>query len=264
VNALGCESALISSVGDDADGREIVERFGAASLPTDFIGIDLERPTGRSTVGVGSEGVPVFSVHENVAWDFIPYQIRLGDVARQASAVLFGTLGQRSEVSRTTVQRFVGQTNSSALRIFDANLRAPHYSSEVVEESLGLATVLKISGDELKTFADMFSLRGDEKEMMSDLAVCFGLRVVALTRGERGSVVIAGARVSEHPGCPCVVADTVGAGDAFAAALAVGMLRGRDIDRLNANANQLASFVCTKPGATPVLPQGLIDELAMP
>ena len=259
VHALGMTGLVVSCVGDDGEGREILERLGALGLRRDHVSVDLAHPTGRSTVSLDPSGVPSFHVHQNVAWDFIPFSPALERVAREIDAVDFGTLGQRSPVSRETTLSFVALTRRDAIRLFDLNLRPPHYTREIIEKSLAAATVLKLNDSELRVVSRMFSYSGDEPARLAELAAQFELGLVALTRGEKGSVLYSGGRWSIHPGYETRVVDTVGAGDAFAAALVVGMLEGLDLDRINERANRVASYVCSRPGATPELPGDLQD-----
>ena len=259
VDALGMTGLIISSVGDDDEGREILECLGALGLTRDHVSVDLAHGTGRSTVALDPSGVPSFHVHENAAWDFIPFSPALERVAREIDAVDFGTLGQRCPVSGETTLSFLALTRPDTIRLFDLNLRPPHYTKEIIEKSLAAATVLKLNDSELRVVSRMFSYSGGESECLDRLAGEFELGLVALTRGEKGSVLYSGGRWSIHPGYKTRVVDTVGAGDAFAAALVVGMLAGLDLDRISERANRVASYVCSKPGATPALPPNLLD-----
>jgi fructokinase len=176
-------------------------------------------------------------------------------------AVSFGTLGQRSEPSRTTIQRFVSATPSTALRIFDVNLRPPFVIDSVILELLALANILKLNDDELPVLANLCGLAGSDTEVMQQLAERFDLQTVALTRGANGAVLLRGDRISQHTGIETQVVDTVGAGDAFTAALALGLAGGGDLDTINRTACRVAAFVCSQSGATPTLP-GELGELS--
>lgn len=257
--ALGVTGAVISCVGDDEAGREILDRFDALGLRRDLVCVDPAHPTGRSTVSLDEAGIPSFHVHENVAWDFIPFTPALARAAAGIDAVNFGTLGQRAQVSRETTRAFLAAMRPDAIRLFDLNLRPPHYSRGVIEASLAYATVVKLNDGELAELSRMFDWPGGEGERLGRLADAFGLRLIALTRGEKGSVLYTRERVSVHAGFRVPVSDTVGAGDAFGAAVVAGLLRGRDIDAINEHANRVAAFVCTRRGATPDLPQELVD-----
>jgi len=256
-HALGLTGVVISRVGDDEDGREILERLGDLGLRRDLVEKDPAHPTGLSTVSVDSAGVPSFHVHENAAWDFISPGPELYRAAPLVDAVNFGTLGQRCPVSRQTTREFLARTRPEAIRLFDLNLRPPHYTPEVIAESLALASVVKLNDHELSVVSDMFGFCGDGRERVRRMAGEFGLDLVALTLGEKGSVLYSRGSWSVHTGVATPVIDTVGAGDAFAASLVAGMIAGFDLDRINDRANRVASFVCSRPGATPELPAGI-------
>lgn len=257
--ALGMTGVVVSSVGNDKEGREILDRLDHLGLRRDLVSVDSSHPTGRSTVTLDRAGVPSFHVHENVAWDFIPFTAGSALTASNVDAVNFGTLGQRFAVSRKTTRTFLARTRPEAIRLFDLNLRPPHYTREVIETSLGLATVLKLNDGELSVLSGMFGWAGDERDQLRRLADTFALRTIVLTRGDKGSILVAGEHHSVHAGFRVRVVDTVGAGDAFAAAVVVGLLHGRDIDAINEHANRVAAFVCTRPGATPELPDEIVD-----
>jgi len=253
--ALGAEARLVSRVGDDSLGREILERWAGLGIPTWTIGIDAESPTGTVSVELAADGQPRFTIHENVAWDRIEAALTTLVAASEADAVCFGTLAQRSRPNRAAIHALLGATRPNALRIFDVNLRPPFVDAAILPESLALANVLKLNDHELPVLAELFGLRGTPAELLAALALRFELRVVALTRGGHGSLIHAGGECSEHSGVQTTVLDTVGAGDAFTAAMTIGFLRGWKLDDINQRANEVAAFVCSQPGATPPLPE---------
>ena len=253
-HALGAEARVVSRVGNDPLGREILDRLRALGLTTDGIGVDTNAPTGTVSVELAADGQPRFIIHENVAWDrMVADEASLAFAAR-ADAVCFGSLAQRREPSRSSIRALVAATPATALRVFDINLRQQFYSPEIVETSLQLANVLKLNDQELPVLAAMFGLRGGVREQLAALAKQFGLRAVALTRGAHGSLLLAAGIWSDHPGLAVKVADTIGAGDAFTAALTLGLLAGRPLDDINRHANEVAAYVCSQPGATPPMP----------
>lgn len=262
--ALGAETQLITRVGNDDLGRELVSRLKKLGVPTHCVEVDPVKPTGTVTVTVASDGQPHFIIHEGVAWDNLSGEPAGRVAVTGADAVCFGTLGQRLEPARSTILSLVRATPPNALRIFDINLRQHFYSQAVIEESLALANVLKVNDTELPRLAEMFSLTGDERAQISELAVRHSLRVVAYTRGERGSLLFVDGRWSDHPGVRTKVADTVGAGDAFTAAMTLGLLAGWDADEINQRANEVAAHVASCPGATPDLPAPLRSLFSRP
>lgn len=255
--ALGAEGIVVSCVGDDELGHEILARLKALGMSRDFVAIDPNHPTGTVDVAVDGQGAPTFTIHRDVAWDFIPCPDNLIELAQRADVICFGTLAQRSSVSRATIDRFLTPARWDCIRIFDVNLRQSYYSESTIEVSLKGVQVLKLNDQELPVLSRMLRLPGEPISAMRELAGRYGLRVIALTRGAGGSLLYVQGRLFEHPGYPADVVDTVGAGDAFTAALAVGLLRGEDPQAINDKANRLASFVCTQAGATPAIPGGM-------
>lgn len=262
--ALGADATLISRVGADARGDEILRRIEDAGLPKAVVQLDPRAPTGTVSVALGADGQPGYIIHEGVAWDHLAAEpTALAEIA-MADAVCFGTLAQRSEVSRESIRRLVAAAPASASRIFDINLRQSFYSREVIVSSLALANVLKLNDAELPVLAEMFGLEGKPREQVAALAERFGLRAVALTRGAHGSLLWARGIFSEHPGVSATVRDTIGAGDAFTAAFALGLHAGWPLDLVNERANAVGAFVCSQPGATPALRASLRQFFAPP
>ena len=256
-SALGADARVISRVGNDPAGHQILERLQKLGVPTDCIERDNAAPTGTVTVRIDPHGQPQFIIHENVAWDHISGEKEGRLAASTADAICFGSLAQRSEQSRRTIRSLVRSTPKAALRILDINLRQHYYSRELIDESLALAHVLKVSNAELPRVAEMFALTGDERAQMAQLAARCELQLVAYTRGQRGSLLYAKGHWAEHSGVPVPVADTIGAGDAFTAAMTLGLLSGWELGEINRRANEIAAYVCSCAGATPPLPQHL-------
>lgn len=255
--SLGADAGLVTRVGDDGLGREVLDRFRSLGLPTDTVQIDPEAPTGTVDVTLAPDGQPVYTIRADAAWGRIEADALATSRAAGADAVCFGSLAQRDEPSRSSIRALVESTRPEALRMFDVNLRAPFVDRGVVEESLGLANALKLNDAELPELAIMFGLVDETRSVMAALADRFGLALVALTRGPHGSLLFADGAWSDHPGISVGVSDTIGAGDAFTAALVVGRLAGRPLDAINRHANEVAAFVCSQPGGTPALPDAL-------
>ncbi|HSI32235.1 MAG TPA: carbohydrate kinase, partial [Tepidisphaeraceae bacterium] len=221
---LGADAVTVSAVGDDADGREILERLRALGLRTDLIAVDPHHPTGTVTVALDAAGVPSYTIHEGVAWDFVPETPALLELVARADCVCFGSLAQRSPATRATIRSALAATRPGCLRVFDINLRQHYFDRDVIEESLGRTTVLKLNDQELPVLGELLGMGGED--LIGDLVGAFGLRLVAVTRGGRGAVLYGDdGAVVDHPGYPAEpMADTVGAGDAFTAVLAIGLL----------------------------------------
>jgi fructokinase len=254
--ALGAQVHVITRVGNDEYGREIIRRFQDMGLSSPTVQLDDTAPTGIAKVELSGDGLAHFTVQENVAWDYIAATGEALAAARAADAVCFGSLAQRCECSRQTIQQLITVAPSNALRVLDINLRQQYYSREVIEKSLQLANVLKLNNDELPRLAAMFSLSGSAAQQIETLAQTFDLHLIALTRGPQGSLLFQpnGKRWSDCPSRPVKVVDTVGAGDSFTAALVLGLLAKMDLVEINTLANEVARYVCSQTGGTPTLP----------
>ena len=260
--SLGADAVVITRVGEDDLGREILRRFNEMEIAAGVVQIDARKPTGTVAVLLGEGGVPQFTIHEDAAWDWLAPSDAARKVSGEADAICFGSLAQRNPVSRASIQQLLAATPPGALRVFDINLRQHFYSREVIEQSLRLANVLKLNDAELPVLAAMFDLGPHPRQQIQRLAQHFELKLVALTRGPQGSLLYQDGRWSEHLSEPLQVVDTVGAGDAFTAALTVGLLNKFDLDEVHATASAVARFVCSHAGATPALPAHLRNTFA--
>ncbi len=255
--ALGARAFLISRVGDDEPGRDLIEGLERLGVRTECIEIDPVAPTGSVSVTLDDEGHPHYTIHEGVAWDFIGSEEDGRRAMAGADAVCFGTLAQRCKSSGDTLRSLLEVAPRDSLRVFDINLRQQFHTTEIIEHSLSLANVLKMNETELPRLAKTFLLSGTDREQIAELVRLFRLRSVAFTRGSRGSLLYADGRWSDHRGFPTSIVDTVGAGDAFTAALTLGLLAGWDLDVVHHRASEVASYVCSQAGATPILPESL-------
>jgi fructokinase len=255
-HALGAQGVLVSAVGEDPDGQDLLMRLRPKGLDLDLVSILPGRPTGTVTVEVSGNGIPVYNIHEEVAWDHIPWTDAMESCAHGADAVCFGTLAQRSPVSRSTIQRFLRATGSSCLRVLDVNLRQSYYDRAIIQESLALSNVLKLNDEELPVVADVLGVTGSQGEILKTLCGRFRLLALALTRGEKGSLLMTPSETVDHPGVRVErIADTVGAGDSYAAALVMGLLRNDPPARICDQAARTAAFVCAHRGAMPPYPE---------
>lgn len=252
---LGASGAAVSAVGNDADGLEILKRLRV--LQVDVAGVRLAKdlPTGMVDVKLDEAGVPTFTIRAPAAWDAIEMDAELARLAGIADAVVFGSLAQRDPRSRESIRRFLRAVRPGCLKVFDVNLRRPYYTADVIHSSLELADVLKLNDAELPVLAGMLALAGDETSLLHAVRERFDLDLLVFTKGGQGSRMVTVQRDESHPGCPAQVVDTVGAGDAFTAAVTVGLLRGLQLDRIQELANRVAAFVCSQPGAVPQLPE---------
>lgn len=248
--ALGEKGIIVSKVGRDSEGEKILAKMRYHGLECKYIAIDDNHPTGMVTVKLDNRGIPQFKIHEDCAWDHLEITPQLRKLAAQADAVCFGSLAQRSFDARKSIREFIAQTRSDCLRIFDVNLRAPFYASEDIDFLLKKSQILKLNEDELWTLADLFQIENkQEKFIINFFFSTYPIELIVLTRGERGSTLYTREKVSNSSAFPVKVNDTVGAGDAFTAAVAVGLLYQEELEKINETANQIAAYVCTQPGA---------------
>ena len=259
VSQFGLESRVVSAVGDDALGEEILTNFREKNLQCMVPKVAF--PTGTVQVTVDAAGVPCYDIMQGVAWDNIPFTEELAKLAGQTCAVCFGSLAQRSEVSHNTIQSFLDAMSDGdgIYRIFDINLRQDFYNREILCESLEKCNVLKINDEELSIVGRMFGYTGqDMRETCMKLLEDYGLKMLILTCGVTGSHVFTRDSVSFRETPKVSVADTVGAGDSFTGAFIAALLKGKTVEDAHGLAVDVSAYVCTQSGAMPVLPASLV------
>lgn len=245
----GGDGWAVSSISDDSLGREIKDVLAGKNLSACLSEVDA--PTGTVAVTLDEAGVPSYEITEQVAWDMIPFGPELEMLASSAEAVCYGTLAQRSEVSRKTIMRFIDAMPEDSLKVYDINLRQHYYSKEIISDSLEVADILKINDEELEIVSQIFALDGDQAERCRRLIDLFSLELVILTKGSKGSDVVTRDKINTVVPVDVDVVDTVGAGDAFTAAFVVSYLRGDSIEDAHRSADEVSTYVCTKAGAMP-------------
>ncbi|WP_350455828.1 carbohydrate kinase [Macellibacteroides fermentans] len=244
---LGAESYAISAIGKDALGDEILQELDKIKLSYFIERVDY--PTGTVLVQL-KEGIPNYTIIENVAWDYIPATEEVKQLARRTDAICFGTLAQRSAVSRSTIHEILSLVPQSAYRILDINIRQHFYSKQIIEESLRLCNVFKMNDDELELLREMFPLDGcDEDAACRWFLNHFDLKVVILTAGADYSKVITKDDYSCIQTTKVKVVDTVGAGDSFTGAFISSLIEGKSLQESHQFAVDKAAYVCTKAGA---------------
>ncbi|MBO4624552.1 MAG: carbohydrate kinase [Bacteroidales bacterium] len=253
---FGLEGLAISAIGHDALGEEIVEALEAHALPYHLDRVDF--PTGTVQVTLDEQGVPQYEIKKDVAWDNIPYTKELAVIAAECQAVCFGSLAQRSTVSRETIGWFLDAVPQDCLKVFDINLRQDFYNKEVLEESLRRCDILKINDEELIIVARMFGYAGlSLEDKCRKIIRDYGLKMLILTCGTNGSYVFYDGGMSFLETPKVQVADTVGAGDSFTGAFIGSILKGKTVPEAHQTAVKVSAFVCTQSGAMPVIPDSL-------
>lgn len=267
VSQFRMQSLVISAVGDDVLGTQILNDFHAKGLRN--IIATVPYPTGTVQVDVNSEGVPQYSIAENVAWDNIPFTPELADLARSTRAICFGTLAQRSATTRATIHRFIDAMphDSETLIVFDANLRQNYYDKYVLESSMRRCNILKINDDELCAIIKMMDdtsieIQSLQPETIRRYAAKFisryNLKMIILTCGINGSYIFTPEITSFLPTPKVDVIDTVGAGDSFTATFVASILIDKSVVEAHRKAVDVAAYVCTQSGAMPAIPKRLL------
>jgi len=267
ITALMGDSGIVASrVGDDRLGQEALWHLKSCGLDVSRVQRDLAHPTGTVRVEVDSKGQPEYQITETVAWDFLEFSEDWISLARSAHAVCFGTLAQRNSVSRSTIRAFLSALPSFAIGIFDVNLRQSFFSPEILRDSARHARVLKLNHEEFPRFLDLLQCPL-ENSARSDVAAArwlcreFAMRLVCITRGAHGSILVTANSHHEHPGFSVKIADTVGAGDAFTATLVHHALRGSSLATMNAAANRMGAWVASQEGAMPPADPAVLAEV---
>ena len=254
---FGHEAIAVSAIGQDQLGEEIVEALEAHHLPYHLDRV--EYPTGTVQVTLDAQGVPQYVIKTGVAWDNIPYTKELAALATDCKAVCFGSLAQRSSVSRDSIGWFLDAVPADCLKVFDINLRQLFYSKEVLESSFRRCDILKINDEELVVISRLFDLPGLAlEEKCRNLIQHYGLRMLILTCGVNGSYVFYEGGMSFLDTPKVQVADTVGAGDSFTGAFVGSLLNGKTVPEAHETAVKVSAYVCTQSGAMPVIPDHLM------
>ena len=262
VSQYGFDGCVVSAVGDDKLGNEILESFNNRRL--NYLIQRVPYPTGTVQIELDEAGIPCYEIKENVAWDNIPFTVDLEKLAKKTRAVCFGSLAQRNTVSRDTINRFLDVMSDAAgqYRVFDVNLRQGFYDKEILCNSMKRCNILKINDEELIAVSRMFEYPGiDLEDKCRALLSEYGLEILILTCGVNGSYVFTRENVSFVNTPKIEVADTVGAGDSFTATFISAILKGKSIREAHELAVEVSAYVCTQNGAMPELPISIKSRL---
>lgn len=251
---FGLNGIAISAIGSDDLGKEILEQLGEKDLQTRLEIVDY--PTGTVQVTLAGNGIPMYDICEGVAYDNIPWTPEIEAIAKETRAVCFGTLAQRNEVSRATIQKFLETMPSNGLKIYDINLRQHFYNQMLIEDNLHRCNILKINDEELEILGEMFGYANLSPENKCWILLAkYDLDILILTCGTDGSYAFTKGQVSFQPTPKVKVADTVGAGDSFTATFCSSILKGKSVSEAHELAVKVSAFVCTQNGAMPKLPE---------
>jgi len=255
---FGFDTLAVSALGEDALGDETIGALEEHKL--NYLMPRIPYPTGTVQVTLDEQGIPTYNIREGVAWDNIPFTDEIEKVANNCRAVCFGSLAQRSVVSRETIGKFLDATPADCVKIFDINLRQSFYTKEIIEQSMRRCNILKINDEELVVVSRMFGLPDlDEEKRCKQLISDYNLDILVLTCGTNGSYVFTADKSYYQPTPKVQVADTVGAGDSFTGSFCAALLKGMPIHEAHALAVKVSAFVCTQNGAMPELPRNLIE-----
>jgi len=248
--AAGIPSTIVSAIGKDSDGEDILTELDNKNISKEYIQISEENPTGKVTVEL-NEGIPNFIIHPDVAWDKIRWNQQLEKLAKRADAVAFGSLPQRDFVSRNTMQTFIGKMKRKSLRVFDINLRQHFHSAATIKDSLSLCNILKINDEELPVLAMYLKMDGPAEVIIERIIHDYKLELLAYTKGANGSSIFTSDDRWDMKSPKVNIKDTVGAGDAFTGALIAGLLMQKEISEIHTEATKIAAWVCESNGAMP-------------
>lgn len=257
ISQFGFNGYALSAVGNDLLGKEIFSSLEEKQL--NYLIEKTDYPTGTVNVKLNNRGIPEYEICENVAWDNIPFTSATENLAKDTDIVCFGSLAQRSEVSRNTIQKFIQTMPSSSLKIFDVNLRLKFYTKEVIDQSLKLANMMKLNDEEVLHIAELFGWSGDEQSICQRLLEDYELKILILTKGTSGSFVFTKKQTSFLPTPKIKVADTVGAGDSFTAAFTAAYMQGERIEDAHQLAVEVSAYVCLQHGAMPKLADAYLE-----
>lgn len=249
VSKLGMQGVVVSAIGNDALGDEIMSFLEDKNL--DLHLMRVENPTGVVNIELNNVGIPMYNIVENVAWDSIPFTSELEVLVQNTKAVCFGSLAQRNEVSRNTIRRFIESLPQQCLKVFDVNLRQQYYSREIIEWSMMHGDVLKLNDEEIVELKRIWAMEEiTDASFCAELQCRYDIKIVILTCGTVGSYVYSKDGAVSFQETPTVdVVDTVGAGDSFTAAFVVSLLNGDTITEAHSEATAVAAATCTHSGA---------------
>ncbi|RIV24992.1 carbohydrate kinase [Fibrisoma montanum] len=256
---FGLDARMISRVGEDDPGNELLDFIAGKGIPTDTIQRGQTHLTGIVKANVSDCNEVTYKIVQPVAWDYIQYDESLARLVEQADVFIYGSLAARSQTSRDTLYRLL---KTAPLKVFDVNIRPPHYSREIIEHLLAEADIVKMNHHELTEIAAWYGTHPGEAAAMQALMERFSVRTLCVTRGEKGAVLLNQDGFVQQAGFPVTVADTIGSGDAFLAAFLSKTLQGESAQKTLAFACAAGAYVATQRGATPDFSEQTITNAA--
>ena len=279
VSQFGLHGIAVSAIGNDEDGKLVLKELQPRNLDVHLE--TVEQPTGTVQVTLSGDGIPQYDICLGVAYDNIPWTKEIEEIAKNSRAVCFGSLAQRTAVSRKTILQFLDTMPTlGTLKIFDINLRQNWYSKEVIDESMKRCNVLKINDEEIAKVAELYGMKAirdvntatseaekllqpvDFEDQCRELIQRYELQMVILTCGAYGSYVITSEEMSFQATPKVKVVDTVGAGDSFTGSFCAAILAGKSVSEAHKIGVDVAAYVCTQAGAMPEYPAELVAVLS--
>lgn len=249
LNAIGQNVSIASRIGNDEPGEELKSFLEKSGLKTEFIQVDEHLPTSEVLVHLDENSNATYEICEPVAWDNLELSDSLMAKAREAGLLIYGSLASRNPMSRRTIIRLL---ENDAVKLIDVNFRKPYDTKEVVEKLLEKTDIVKLNDEELVAFAQWYNKhRHDEQSLVKWFATHYNLKMVCVTKGDKGALLYCEGEFYEHPGFKVNAVDTVGAGDAFLAGLIASLLNKKEPADALAFACATGAFVASKTGATP-------------
>jgi len=250
INKLTDNGILISRVGKDNAGQEAISFLQKNRIPVKFVQIDNEYGTGSAFANLDENKIPHWEIPTDQAYDFINIPPEAGQIIEETSCFYFGSLAQRMERSRATIQSFFEKKD---IKYFlDLNIRQDYYSKHIIDASLSAANILKVNEDELRLLHNLFFIgKFNIKECAVSIMESFSIEFLAVTMGANGAYLFSKENFDYYNNSTIKISDTVGAGDAYSAILAIGYLKCWDISKINKLASQFAGEIIGIPGALP-------------
>ena len=253
-NQMGARGVVVSRVGSDPLGDALVDFLDGQGLESGYVQRDVRQPTGTVSITTDPDGQPDYTIHEPVAWDFLEWTESLAELFGGVAAVCFGTIAQRQPTSRSTIAACLAALPAGSLKVYDINLRKSSWQLSTVEASLETADIVKLNAEELEVLTGRLDWPGsDPAAITAFVQDRYRLEGVWVTRGESGCLLRGGDELVECEGIEVAVADTVGAGDSFTAAMIWSLGAGWPLADSAQLANRVGALVASRPGGMPDL-----------